>query len=243
MTAKALRALALAVAVASATTGCRAAPDPAPQASAPRLGLATTLPIYWVESGGIGELLQGQQEPSWVRRALETRFRLEPLDVLDEEALAGLDRLVLAQPRALSPRENVALDAWVRRGGRLLLFADPMLTQESRFHIGDKRRPQDVVLLSPILTHWGLALAFDPDQPDAERLIEVAGAAVPVALAGQLRAGSGGACETAGESILARCRIGEGRVVVLADAAVLENAGDIGGRRAALLRLTALAFD
>lgn len=234
--------IALALALAGASAACGAAPNAAEQA-APRLGLMTTLPIYWAEAAGVGDLLQTSQIAPQVRRTLETRFQLEPLDTLDDVSLAGLDRLLLAQPRALLPAENVALDAWVREGGRLLLFADPMLTGESRFAIGDKRRPQDVVLLSPILTHWGLSLAFDPTQPADERLVEVAGTAVPIVLPGEIDVEPGGPCTVLSERILARCRIGEGSVTVLADAAVLDDVGNSDQRRAALLRLVELAFD
>lgn len=205
----------------------------------------TTLPLFWVEAAGVDELLQATAAPGWVRETLETSFVLEPLDTLESAVLGGHDRLVLAQPRALSPAENVALDAWVRGGGRLLLFADPMLTRESRFAFGDKRRPQDVVLLSPILTHWGLALAFDPDQSEAERVVEVTNIAVPVALPGRLSVMPGGQCKITGEGILARCRIGKGSVTVLADAAVLDNAeaGVADQRPIALLALSRIAFD
>ena len=44
------------------------------------------------------------------RQKLLGEFALRPLDTLSEESLAGLDVLLLAQPRALSPAENVALD-------------------------------------------------------------------------------------------------------------------------------------
>lgn len=236
-----LPALALVYGLALAAAGCRAAP----QAEQPRLGLMTTLPLYWVEAGGVGEVLRGGASASWVRRALEQHYALEPLDTLDEASLKGLERLLLAQPRALGPAENVALDAWVRGGGRLLLFADPMLTRHSRYGLGDRRRPQDVVLLSPILTHWGLELRFDPDQDEGERRIDLAGTPVPVALAGTLRAQPRSGCIVSAEEVLARCTLGRGVVVVLADAALLDDAEDGGAqvRAAALDRITALAFD
>lgn len=234
----------LALVLALASAGCRAAPDPDPAPAPPRLGLMTTLPLYWSEAAGVGELLQNGKT-SWVREALETRYALEPLDTLDDASFAGMDRLVLAQPRALSPAENVALDGWVRAGGKLLLFADPMLTRESRFGIGDRRRPQDVILLSPILAHWGLELTLDADQPEEERVVEVFGIALPVALPGALGISPGAACEIAGEAIVATCRIGRGTVTVIADAAVLDDAKASGPeqRRAALLALVAHALD
>jgi hypothetical protein len=120
----------------------------------------------------------------WARPVLEQRFRLVPLDYLSADALAPHDTLLLAQPRALSAEENVALDGWVRGGGSLLLFADPMMTGESRFNLGDRRRPQDVALLSPILTHWDLELVFDDSQAAGLRFLGGNGPQLPVNLAG-----------------------------------------------------------
>lgn len=204
-------------------TACHADEQPPGQTATelPELGLMGTIPIFWGETDNFSELLEGNGASHWARPLLEAHYRLRPLDELSEEALAGLDSLLLAQPRALSPAENVALDAWVRRGGRLLLFADPMMTGESRFALGDRRRPQDVILLSPILDHWGLALQFDADREPGYEAVQAGGAPIPVNLPGSLAAGQDSACEvTAG--LLARCVIGEGRAVVLADAALLD---------------------
>lgn len=209
----------------------------------------TTLPIYWGESDGVGAVLADQAPPGWVRPHLERRYTLEPLDTLDADTLKGLRRLMLAQPRVLTAQENVALDDWVRGGGRLLLFADPMLTHHSRFPLGDRRRPQDVILLSPILTHWGLELRFDPEQPRAgeahDRSVALAGGAAPVAMAGTLHAAAQSGCAVRDARLLAQCRIGKGAVVVVADAALLDEPEDAatGPRADALDRLTALAFD
>ena len=120
-----------------------------------QLGLFSTLPIYWGSGGDVATLLDTAQEKDWVREQLERSFALTPLDALEPENLANVDRLLLAQPRPLAPSENVALDEWLRDGGRLLIFADPLLTRHSEFSIGDRRRPQDVVLISPILKRWG----------------------------------------------------------------------------------------
>ena len=241
MIARALAALAAAL----LASGCQAAPEGQRARALRALGLMTTLPLYWPEAGDVGEVLRATGETGWVRRALETSFILEPLDALDAATLKGLDNLMLAQPRVLTPDENVALDDWVRAGGKLLLFADPMLTRHSRFGIGDRRRPQDVALLSPILTHWGLELRFDPEEGPGERIVAVRGVPVPVDLAGTLAVLPGGSCSIESENVLALCRIGSGRVTILADAAVLDDPAmpDAGQRRAAILRLAGIAFD
>lgn len=197
----------------------------------PVLGLFTTLPIYWGEARELSDLLAKDREQHWVRRDLEEGYVLRPLDVLEAEkpgsGLAGLRFLLMAQPRALSPAENVSLDAWVRAGGRLLLFADPMLTEESSFAVGDKRRPHDVVLLSPILAHWGLDLQFDEQQDEGVRTAGVFGTEMPINLYGRLALlpqGSAGArCTITSQGLVAQCAIGQGRATIVADAALLES--------------------
>ena len=188
----------------------------------PTLGLMGTIPLYWGESDNLGEILGGEIEPHWARTQLEQHYRLRPLAALTQEELAPLQLLLLAQPRALSPAENVALDGWVRGGGRLLLFADPLLTGESRFAIGDRRRPQDVILLSPILDRWGLELEFVDDQPAGAKVREIAGGAVPVNLPGRFAPSMQGGCTLEAAGLLADCIVGNGRAVVLADAALLD---------------------
>jgi hypothetical protein len=188
------------------------------------LGLFTSLPIYWNERASVNEALDGGRA-HWVRTRLENEYELVPLDTLDGSELSRLRDLVMAQPRPLAPEENVALDTWVRNGGRLLLFADPFLTEESRFALGDKRRPQDVVLLSPILARWGLRLTFDDGQADREHLVAYRSASLPERLGGRLeliKPGAEAECNLSGEALVAECVIGKGQVVIVADAAILE---------------------
>lgn len=213
--------LALACALLPLTSACGAkAPEAAQRQT---LGLMGTIPIYWGEAGAFGDMLNGKGSAHWARAQLESRYTLEPIDALTAESLDGLRYLLLAQPRVLSPAENVALDDWVRQGGHLLLFADPMLTGQSRFAIGDKRRPQDVALLSPILAHWGLAMDFDVEAPEGVELIKDGRAAIPVNRSGRFSLVRGeGSCSLSAGEVLAHCRIGKGRATILADAATLD---------------------
>lgn len=203
------------------------------------LALFTSLPILWQESDDIRGLLRSDAPPHWALAVLRQRGELRPLDSLalpdGKPAMAGVGLLVMAQPRPLSPQENVALDTWVRSGGRVLLFADPMLTAESAFALGDRRRPQDIVLLSPILNRWGLELTFDEDQPEGEQAVDWNGARLPVNLPGRFVL-KGKGCTLIADGIGARCKIGKGSVLAIADAAILEErAADAAGGRAALL--------
>lgn len=214
------------------------------------IGLFTSLPILWAEQDGVADMLGDKAPPHWVRTALERHGQVLALDTLHGPAFSRrqIERLVMAQPRPLTPDENVALDTWVREGGRLLLFADPMLTQDSAFALGDRRRPQDVVLLSPILARWGLELHFDEEQPQGLRESaghRVAGSGMPVNLPGQLAGKTGGvgaSCQIGAEALVARCAIGKGRAVIVADAALLEQADDVDSHRQHLDALLDEAF-
>ena len=208
--------------------------------TAPQMALMGTIPIYWGEAAGIDEMLSGAAEQHWARQVLERDFTLAPLDYLDAEALAGHDYLLLAQPRGLTGEENVALDAWVRAGGNLLLFADPLITAESRFPLGDRRRPQDTILLSPILARWGLDLQFDAAQSPDLQMREFAGFPLPVQMSGRFAPLMADApCTLEAEGVVAWCRIGSGYALIVADAAVIDLAGPYEGAEAALIRLLA----
>ena len=192
----------------------------------PKLGLFTTLPIYWGEGSDFSTMLDGGGETDWVRTELESKFEIVPLDTLEADALDGLDRVFLAQPRPLAPSENVAFDQYLAGGGRAVIMADPMLTRHSEFAIGDRRRPQDVVLLSPIMDRLGVELRFDEEQPRGERVIRQAGRDYPVNLAGEFVADPEGAedrtCTAPEPGLVARCRNGSGEVLLYADAALLD---------------------
>ena len=212
-----------------------ASAQPAARPGGGEVGLFGTLPIYWGEAADLPELIAGEAPPSWVRQQLEARFRLRLLDVLGPsqgvDTLEGLHNLLLAQPRALSSVENVALDDWVRGGGQLLLFADPMLTAQSEYGLGDRRRPNDVALLSPILAHWGLELQFDDQQSAQEQVVELFEQSFPVALAGRfVRIGGEAAddppCTLYAGGLAAQCAIGRGHALIFADAALLDIARD-----------------
>lgn len=221
-------------------------PAPVPVAADQKMvGLFTSLPILWSEQADLRAMLDADDPPHWARAVLARYGTIRALDTLAGLGAASpkLAGLVLAQPRPLRADENVALDRWVRNGGRVLVFADPLLTQDSAFPLGDRRRPQDVVLLSPILARWGLELRFDDAQPSGMR--EIAGERIAVRLAGELAPRSGGVdsrCMIGEAGLVARCRIGGGRAVIVADAALLEPATSAHPQESALSALLDEAF-
>ena len=198
-----------------------AACSPAPEqpVAKPPLAVMTALPLFW-HDGGVGAKLTEDQRAPVIQR-LAAAYSVTPLDLLTDVGLRPFTRLILAQPRALAPAELVALDEWVRVGGKLLIFADPMLDWPSPYGPGDRRRAPVMSLLDPLFEHWGLRL--DLGQPGGERSqsVTLAGSAATVQSAGRwhlLR----GDCTIGEEGLRADCPVGKGQATLIADADMLD---------------------
>lgn len=187
---------------------CReATPARAPADPKPELFLLTALPLVWSEDFGL------DQPGSPALHALERTYRVTPIDLPSDLPQGAL--LLAAQPRALPAEELVALDKWVRAGGRMLLLADPMLEWPSELPLGDRRRAPLAFADTGLLQRWGLRL--DAPEERGPRQLSLDGQAILTASPGALvRAGPG--CEVGDNGLAARCAVGEGRAIVLADA-------------------------
>jgi len=237
-----------------ALTACYAAPAAeAPGDAAPKgkLGLMSSLPLYWPVSADLGAVANGSAGVPWQREALERDFALEPLDTLapipaaspdapPTDPLKGLTRLAIIQPRGLSPADNVALDDWVRAGGHLLLVLDPMLSGEYDLPIGDPRRPVDTAVIPPVVARWGMKVSFaihESEEGYHTSATMPGGGVLPRAYPGTVDlvpSPAAGECSLH-EGTVARCKVGKGKVTLIADAAIFEHP-DLAGEGAAILR-------
>ncbi len=190
--------------------------EPAPTAARPTLMLLTSLPLVFGESFG----LEGGGSPAL--EALETRYSVHPVGVADGETLKHGRLLLMAHPLAQPAEALVDLDAWVRRGGRLLLLADPALDWDSERPLGDPFRPPLAFADTGLLKHWGLRL----DAPDERgpRQLSLGGHPILTASPGALA----GRCPISKDRLVAYCRIGKGQATIVADADFL-NVGDLDG--------------
>jgi hypothetical protein len=187
-------------------------PPPRPESQRPPLLLLTSLPLMF------GEGFSLRQTGSAALKALQTRYRVVPISVADPAELAKGRLLLMAHPLAQPAEDLVALDKWVRGGGRVLLLADPMLEWASERPLGDPLRPPPMFMDTGLLTHWGLRL--DAPVGRGPRIEELGGFDVLTVSPGQL---SGG-CEISRDRLVAHCAIGQGRATVVADADLLDQA-------------------
>lgn len=177
----------------------------------PTLLLLTSLPLVF------GEDFSLQHNGSPALSALETRYRVVPISVADPPELAKGRLLLMAHPLAQPAEDLVALDAWVRAGGHVLLLADPMLEWPSKRPLGDLLRPPPMFMDTGLLAHWGLRL----DAPDERgpAMKKLGGFDVLTVSPGTLA----GSCRIDDDRLVAHCRIGKGRATVVADADFLDT--------------------
>lgn len=176
----------------------------------PALLLLTSLPIVF------GDQFSLEEQGSPALEALSRRYRILPIGVASGKELGKARLLLMAHPAAQPPEDLVALDDWVRRGGRVLLLTDPMLEWPSSRPLGDPLRPSPMFMDTGLLGHWGLRLDA-PDRRGREPL-KLAGYDIMTDSPGRLA----GRCEISGDALVAHCRIGQGRATVVADADLLD---------------------
>lgn len=188
----------------------------------PPLAVLTSLPLLPGAAVSPADGLNGAVQPMPLHDALQRRFAITPIDSLTAGALRGQQRLLLAHPPLLAPSELVALDAWVRAGGRAVILADPLLVWPTQLPPGDRRRPPLTSLLDPLLGHWGLTLAaVAPEREGVERRFLASGALLPLAAAAHFTV-AGGSCRTVEDGLMALCPIGRGQARLVADADLLD---------------------
>jgi hypothetical protein len=183
---------------------------PGRPAQRPTLLLLTSLPLVFSE----GFALTGGGSPAL--KKLQSRYRVLPISVTDGAELAKGDLLLMAQPPTQTAENLVVLDQWVRRGGHLLLLADPMLEWPSKLPLGDPLRPPAVFMDTGLLAHWGLRLDAPDRRGPAPR--KLGSFEVMTDSPGSLS----GSCDISDDRLVAHCRIGRGRATIIADADLLD---------------------
>ena len=162
--------VAIVAAMALVATPYERAPAPLPPrapSERPALLLLTSLPLLF------GDDFSLQQTGSPAMKALEERYRVVPISVADAAELGKGRLLLMAHPLAQPAEDLIALDKWVRGGGRVLLLADPMLEWPSERALGDRLRPPLMFMDAGLLAHWGLRL--DPPEQRGTRIEKLGG--------------------------------------------------------------------
>lgn len=151
----------------------------------PTLGIVTNLPLD-TGRGGLGMAMRGQSKSFLIYDQLRQRYQTRFLEQDFDQVPEGVDVLMVAHPKKLTPATHYAIDQFVLRGGRALVFVDPY--SEVSNAPGPMGMPvrgkTDSSDLGPLLEHWGVN--YDPeaiigDRGAAARVRSSVGAGAPTA--------------------------------------------------------------
>lgn len=128
------------------------------QPERPVIGVLSGLPL----SGGF-DMQAGQPLPSWtILEEVRQQFQLESLkndiDLIPEQ----VSTLLLVHPKNLSEATQYAIDQFVLRGGKLLVFVDPYSEADTGVGVPGEQAVDKTSDLPELFKAWGLRML--PDQ-------------------------------------------------------------------------------
>ncbi len=189
-----------------------------PSQKSPELAVISGLPLFWRENGqGLAAKVDAP-----IITLLRQRFTVMPLDSPLALEKSRAKTLLLAQPRAFSMDELVALNAWISRGGTALILADPQLRWPMDLPLGDRRRPPAVTLLSAMFEVWGVKLTPPAAGAGEGRHFLSDGRVLTVYAASGFK-DAGPDCRIVGRGLVARCTVGRGSATMVADADLIDD--------------------
>ncbi len=131
------------------------------QPEKPVIGLVTGLPLQ----GGFDQTTQRMSEPWAVITQLNDLFEVRPLGVDFSEIDPKIQVLMVVHPKALNDNTLYAIDQFVMKGGRLLLFVDPNANTDTSG--ADPNNPSAAMFadkssnLEKLLSAWGIEYKAD----------------------------------------------------------------------------------
>ena len=189
-------------------------------ADAPGATMLTGLPLRWSGSGDIAAIISDGAGDDPALIGLEAMGPVALVDSLVDPVPPPGGRLLIAHPRALAPQELVAIDAFVRGGGKAVVLADALSGWPAPHPLGDPRNPPVTSLLTPLLDHWGVTLGAAPTDDNYVSAADVDGARIRLSSAGAFER-LPPTCRSFADRRIAQCPIGAGEAWLVGDADLL----------------------
>jgi ABC-type uncharacterized transport system involved in gliding motility auxiliary subunit len=133
------------------------------------VGLMTALPL---EGDMMAAMRGGSAQPTAIVEQLRQLYRLETVPPSSEAIPPDVDVLMLVHPQNLTDRTLFAIDQFVLKGGKALVFVDPYSELQGANQppprANSDGRPEDSSSLSRLFQRWGLQMAPNVVAGDAD---------------------------------------------------------------------------
>jgi len=135
----------------------------------PLLGVISGLPLD-TGAGGMQAALQGQARPFMIYQELTQTYATKMLDPNFASIPADIDVLMIVDPGPMTPAQLYAIDQFVLKGGRALVFVDPNseVAAAGQGMGGESASPASSDLPS-LFRAWGIA--YDPTKVVADKVL------------------------------------------------------------------------
>ena len=125
----------------------------------PKIEVISALPLE-TGPGGMQAVMQGRSRPFMIYQELAQNYDTQMLPSDFAAIPAGTDLLMIVQPGVLSDAQSYAIDQFVLKGGRALVFVDPNSELAGASAGADAAMAPTSSSLPRLFQAWGIA--FDP---------------------------------------------------------------------------------
>ena len=126
-----------------------------------RVGILSALPIHQEEmSPYLAQMMQMQGkkvESSWLITELMKEFYQISTLPLQSSNIKGVDILMIVHPKGLPPQTLYAIDQFLMRGGKILLFVDPHAVSDPTNFSGGQLSASPDGPFKKLMDHWGVS--------------------------------------------------------------------------------------
>jgi len=128
----------------------------------PKIGVVTNLP-FDTGTGGMMAAMQGRSRPFMIYELIRESFDVEFLEQDFDRVPADIDVVMIAHPKPLNDKTQYALDQFIMRGGRALVFLDPW-SELSQLSSGPEGQPLEgstpasATSIEKLTNSWGVSI-------------------------------------------------------------------------------------
>jgi len=133
----------------------------------PVVGIVSSLPLE-TGNGGMAAAMQGRSQPFMIYEELAKTYATRMLEANFDKVPPDVDVLMIVDPPQLAAQQRYAIDQFVLRGGRALVFVDPMseLAGQGQGMMGEASPPSSSDL-PQLFRAWGII--YNPGKVLADR--------------------------------------------------------------------------